>query len=93
MKIIAIPALAFALGGCAGSAAFFGSNDPCTVGAGIHASFVTVVGPRVSATARQGERALYAGFVSACNSGDVTKPNLRQLLDAYTAAVEDYKKG
>lgn len=91
MKLLSICLLAFSLVGCT-TTSFFGSNDPCSIGAGVHAAFVTVVGPRLSADARKGERALYAGFVSACNSGDVTKPNLRQLLDAYTAAVEDFKK-
>lgn len=71
---------------------FFGSNDPCTIGAGVHTAFVTLAAPRVSADARRGERAAYAGFSQACASGDITKPTLRQLLDAYSAAVEEYKK-
>lgn len=71
---------------------FFGSNDPCTIGAGVHTAFVTLAAPRISANARRGERAAYAGFSQACASGDITKPTLRQLLDAYSAAVEEYKK-
>lgn len=90
MKVLlAIPLLL--LTSCT-TAGFFGSNDPCTIGAGIHSAFVTVVAPKVSAQAVRGERALYSGFVNACNSGDIDKPTLRQLLDAYSAAVEDYKR-
>ena len=85
MLLIAVAAM-LALAGC-NTTSFFGSNDPCTIGEGIHAAFVTVAAPRLSAQAVRGERA-----VAACNSGDVTKPTLRQLLTAYSAAVEDYKK-
>jgi len=90
MLLIAVVAM-LALAGC-NTTSFFGSNDPCTIGEGIHAAFVTVAAPRLSAQAIRGERAAYTGFVAACNSGDVTKPTLRQLLTAYSAAVEDYKK-
>lgn len=74
------------------TSSFFGSNDPCTIGAGIHTAFVTAAAPHVSADARRGERAAYAGFAEACRGGDITKPTLRQLLDAYSAAVDEYKK-
>lgn len=90
-SVLAVCALAVFATACT-TTSFFGSNDPCTIGAGIHTAFVTVVAPRVSADARRGERAAYAGFSQACASGDITKPTLRQLLDAYSAAVEEYKK-
>lgn len=93
MKALAVLTLILALTAGCTTSSFFGSNDPCTIGAGIHSAFVTVAAPRLPADAVKGERAAYTGFVTACNSGDITKPTLRQLLDAYSAAVEDYKKG
>lgn len=91
MKLLFVALAMLAMSACT-TAGFFGSNDPCTIGAGIHAAFVTVAAPRVSAKAVRGERAAYTGFVEACRSGDIKKPTLQQLLSAYSAAVEDYKK-
>lgn len=95
MKWLSMVLLCLVTAGCTSTSAsnFFGSNDPCTIGAGVHAAFVTVAADRVSAQAERAERATYAGFVAACNSGDVTKPTLQQLLNAYSAAVEEYKRG
>lgn len=71
---------------------FFGSSDPCVIGAGLHAGFVTVAAPRVSADARRQERIAYAAFTDYCSTGSFDKPTLQRALNAYTAAVEEARK-
>lgn len=93
MRLIAILILTVALSGCMTAKEFLGGGDPCTQAAFFHAGFVTFVAstPRVPAKYVRAERALYAGVVDHCNTGDFNKTDLRRLVSAYAAVVADYR--
>lgn len=95
MRILIAMAAAALLAGCGDTkmASFFGSDDPCVIGSGLHAGFITVASKRVSQDARDAERIAYAAFRNYCGTGAFDKPTLQRALDAYTAAVEEAEKG
>jgi hypothetical protein len=97
MKMICLLVLAAALGGCTTSAnlqGFFGTNDPCLIGSALHAGYVTTASrnAQVAQYARI-ERSAYAGFMAQCQDNSATTVTLKKALDAYTAAVDEYRKG
>lgn len=79
----------------AGCQTFLGSGTPCEKEALVHAGFVTAaaVTPNIPPEAIKVERTLYAGVSAACASGsDLNSVNLVQLVNAYVAAVEEYRR-
>jgi hypothetical protein len=94
MRMLLLAAAGLALAGCT-TTNFLGSGTPCEKASYVHAAFVTVAATtsQIPASARRGERALYAGVAAACTSGsDLNNVNLAQLVNAYVAAVEEYKR-
>lgn len=96
IPIVAAAVAGLALSGCTLSpkvAAFFGTNDPCSAGAVVHAGFATVLATQPNlAKYEKAERAAYAAFKAQCSDGDLGKATLAKSLDAYSSAVSEWKK-
>ena len=92
MKLLLALPLMLILASCT-TVGFLGSGDRCTQAAIIHASFVTFSSStNIPADVTKGERSLYAGVANACAAGDLKSINLTQLVNAYAAAVEEWKR-
>ncbi len=95
MKLALFGATALALSGCSQTlSGFFGTNDPCQQAAAFHAGFTTVaaIEPKV-AKYEKTERTIYAAVREQCADGDATKVTLTKVLNAYAAAVTEWKNG
>jgi proline racemase len=89
-----VGAAALALAGCQDSklSGFFGSSDPCVQGDLAHAGFLTIAAnqPKVAKYRKQ-EAAAYAAFRAQCSDGNLSKVTLAKLVNAYVAALTEYK--
>jgi hypothetical protein len=95
MKIAITIAAGLVLSGCSQTLSdFFGTDDPCQQAAAFHAGFATVaaIEPKVAKYAKQ-ERAVYAAVREQCADGDISKFTLTKTLNAYAAALTEWKSG
>lgn len=94
MKSLLLIAVAgLALSGCSQTlSGFFGTSDPCQQAAAFHAGFQTVaaIEPKVAKYAKA-ERTAYAAIREQCADGDISKATLTKTLNAYAAAIAEWK--
>lgn len=96
LPLIAAAVASLALAGCQTNSqlsGFFGTSDPCVQGDLAHAGFVTIAAnqPKVAKYRKQ-EAAAYAAFRAQCMDGNLSKVTLAKLVNAYVAALTEYKK-
>lgn len=91
MKYLLVIPLALGLVGCAGLKNFTGTSDPCAQGAALHAGWVTVAATQPKlAKYNKAEATIYAGFKAQCVGG-LDKVTLTKALEAYSAALAEWK--
>lgn len=92
MRLLLAAAATLSLAGCQ---TFLGTGTPCEKAALVHVGFVTAVAvtPKIPQSAVKAESTAYAAVSAACAKGsDLKNINLEQLVVAYVAAVEEYKR-
>jgi hypothetical protein len=95
MRLLILAAASLALAGCSPTlTTFFGTSDPCGQAAVFHAGFQTAaaIEPKVARFAKA-ERAAYAAISAQCADGEIGKVTLVKTLNAYAAALGEWKSG
>ncbi len=88
-----IPAVALSAGCSPTFSNFFGSSDPCQVAENVHSGFVVIAAStKIDDEAVRAERAGIAAIREYCATGNPQEVNLNKLVNAYAAAVSEYKK-
>jgi hypothetical protein len=93
---ITLALVALTLSGCITAKEFLNSSDPCGAAESIHTAFLAFAAntPKVQNNAKllRSERTGIATVRQYCSDGDISKPTLQKLVNAYIAAVSEYRK-
>lgn len=95
MRLLILAAASLALVGCSPTlTTFFGTSDPCEQVEIAHAGFRTgaAISPAVARFEKE-ERAVYAAMREQCADGEVGRFTFAKTLNAYAAALAEWKAG